>query len=70
MTLAQLKAIVDRELKDHPEKADVPVAIALSQEGIGGTPKAYVNYAGIGIDWDSGAFLVCSKDRVIKERKG
>ena len=65
LKLSELKTIVDENLS---ERGDVDVKVKVWEDSLGATPSVGICDAFIGIDWDSGQFLlmpnvpICRKD--------
>lgn len=64
MKLSELKQLIDRyttlqRLHDDP---DVVVMIKLPYSTVVGVPTVKVKYAHMGIDWDSGKFLISTEE--------
>lgn len=68
MTLGELKAVIDRQIRMHSRSTELRVTIGISQEGwVGARPCTDVKWAGRGIDWEHGRFeLMPSETLTVK----
>lgn len=65
LTLSALKERVD-SLMENNRNADCYVCIPNNKGGMGGTSVTDVTYAGCGIDWDRGKFMLYPVNKMIE----
>lgn len=58
LTLNDLYKRIESQLKTMPSSGKSEVVVRLNNNGIGPMNTVHISYASLGIDWDSGKFIL------------
>lgn len=67
MKLRDFKIIIDSYVKSLQTHQNPNVVVEIKGSRIGGTPCVNVKSAGLGIDWDSGKFIISTEEKLFKK---